>query len=225
MMAKGKLIYQILIQQHKLIFTAIPKNAITSLKYTIIDTFMSDKLTKFDINNVDNFHEKTRSFFNYINQETVFQLNNYLRVVIIRNPFDRLVSGWRNKIKNLKLRPNQKRRYGGFTKPLTFEEFIKTIYKQDEVKIDSHFAPQYRFISYKNQIFSDEILRFENLNNEWRKLQEKLKRDKNIRLKNLPLTNKSNESNKSYRTFYNDQTRKLVEEKFKKDLEFFDYEF
>lgn len=213
-MIKGKQIYHILFREPKIVFTVIPKNANTSVKVSLLQTFYNKQVT---IQNVTTFHSQTLKIFDYIDNQQVHSLEDYLKIVVTRNPFDRLVSGWKNKIKDLK-RPRF-----GFTNACSFDDFIKIIYDTSEEDLNRHFIPQYRFVTYNNQLINNYIIKMEELDFEWPKLQELIKKEYNINLVDLPFLNFTNSGN--YKNYFSDKTKELVEDKFKKDLELFNYRF
>jgi len=222
-MIKGKQIYHILLKNEKLIFTVIPKNANTSIKYILLNYINPDALTSVDLKNTDKFHSFTIKHFNFIDHQFCYNNPDHLRICVIRNPFDRLVSGWRDKIRNFDI--SRRRKRFGFSQACTFEQFINQIYRTKEENIDRHFTPQYRFITYNNEILSDRILRFEDLSNQWNKLVNEIKHVYKIELEDMTINLNNTQGNKSYREYYNKKLRKLVEEKFQKDLNEFNYEF
>jgi len=224
-MIKGKQIYHILLKKEKLIFTVIPKNANTSIKYVLLKYITPQSLDLLqNLKNTDQFHSRTLKYFNFVDHEFTYNNNDHLRISVVRNPFDRLVSGWRDKIRTLNLSRGRRQRFG-FTQACTFEQFINQIYRTKEEDINRHFIPQYRFIIYDNQIFSDRILKFEDLSNQWNKLVNEIEHVYNIKLDNMTVDLNSTKQKKPYREYYNRKTRKLIEQKFEKDLNEFNYEF
>jgi chondroitin 4-sulfotransferase 11 len=222
-MIKGKPIYHSLIEKYKILFTLIPKNANTSIKWSLIDTFFNSQsnLVFKKLDNIDRFHAGTLGILNYIDNEQVSKLSNdYFKICVVRNPFDRLVAGWENKIKNLD-RPRF-----GFKQACNFEQFIINICNTNDYDINRHFVPQHYFISYNNKLIDNyRILYFENLKEDWTKLQFEFSQKINVDLSNLPLLNKTKTKKINYEDYYTYKTKQLVEQKFKKDLEIFKYEF
>lgn len=135
---------------------------------------------------------------------------------IVRNPFDRAVSDYfylsgRWKIKD------------------SFENYIledgkfKKIFNK-EIGMNwrgDHTTPQIRFITYKDVLFVNEVLKFEELSCSLPKLlNEKFKID----LSRLPHEKKSIER-KHYSEYINKKNRYLLEKKYAKDFMAFDYKF
>jgi hypothetical protein len=216
---KGKQIYHIKLENYKLLFTAIPKNANSSLKYVILKTFLNKDLKNIDINNPDIFHSRTLKDFEFITNQEAYELKDYLKIVIARNPYDRLLAGWFNKIKNL-----NKKRFG-FDKACNFNQFIKIIWNTPEYDLNRHFIPQYRFVTtFDDNLIHNNIIKLEEIKTEWPKLQKLIYKRNNINLIDFPILNATKRDN-DYQNYYNDNTIKLVEDKFKQDLELFNYSF
>jgi len=224
-MVKGKPINHILLENEKLIFTVIPKNANTTLKYILLNHINPNILSLVDSKDTDKFHSFTLKHFNFVDHEFCYNNSDHLRISIVRNPFDRLISGWRDKIRTLDLTNFNRRRRYGFSQACTFKQFIDQIYRTDERNIDRHFIPQYRFITYNDQLFSDRILKFEDLSNQWNELTNEIKEKYDIKLDDMNINLNYTKKQRHYRDYYDDKLRKLVEEKFEKDLNEFNYEF
>jgi len=228
MQIPGKQIYHAYFEEQNLVFTLIPKNANTSIKYALIKTFID---TDYDITksvNADSLHASTLSLFTFIDNAKLHNMNNNpvkrcLRISVVRNPFDRLVSGWNDKVRKLN------RRRFGFNQACSFHMFIKQICSMSDEKINRHFIPQYNFIiNTDGELITDKILKFEKLFEDWEELQKLILMRNDISLHDLPkkkLNSTSNLNNKFYQQYYTRETQRLVENKFEKDLNLFNYEF
>jgi hypothetical protein len=183
------------------IFIHIPKTAGTSiLKY---------------FKNTENgqIHEKI-SHNSYAN--SVGKLKSF---AMVRNPYDRLLSiflHWRDNLKRIK-------------ETTEFEEFVlnlnkpklwckpQFVYKWYSRYIDT----QVSWISNrKNVPIVDYIIKFENINEDFNNF---LVSEEFEDIKELPHTNKTSHTN--YKDYYNDDMIKIVENKYKWDLEYFNYSF
>jgi hypothetical protein len=136
--------------------------------------------------------------------------DNYIKVINIRNPFDMLVS-------NYFFKPFYNVYSGGAT--LTFKEFIMNTNILVELT-DKHN----RFMFIDGNFIIDEVIRYENLENDINSLISKLKMPKSKR--SLGHYKKSNKrDDKHYSLMYDSETREFVEESMKDYLERFDYKF
>lgn len=141
----------------------------------------------------------------------------HYKFAVVRNPWDRLVSGWRNKI-----HPERKR----FTKlPQTqsdsfrdFGAFVRFIVTLNGDTCDVHFRRQTALISPGDM---DHIARFEHYEDEVRGLFATLGLNQP---KTIPHENSSHRK-KPYQSSYTDDTRSLVGEFYQGDIEAFNYAF
>lgn len=147
--------------------------------------------------------------------------NEYHKLVIIRNPWDRLVSTYKWRVYN--------RLHREFTFP-DFVTFVYSLYKKYTLEDLSnypeftkfycaHFYPQYLYLSTDpDDMKNTSIVRFENINTDIIPVKTKL----NITT-NLPHTNIMSKS--KYRDHYSIGTKFMVEEMYDKDIKLFGYTF
>ena len=95
---------------------------------------------------------------------------------------------------------------------LKFEEYIDWRVNHD-LKLQSE-----RFVDEDGNILVDFIGRFEDLENDFKKVCELLSIE-------MRLPHKNPSKHASYREYYDDRTYQLVKEAFAKDITLFDYEF
>lgn len=133
--------------------------------------------------------------------------------LVVRNPYDRILSEfkWYSNFKQYENNP--------FTIN-TFNEFIQNKIKEANDtntnigKYGGHFSPQYKYLTSEDKIH---ILKFENLKEEFNDLMKQY----NI---NLKLDEKHNVSNHKFTiNDFNESTKKLIQEVYKKDFELFNY--
>jgi len=141
-------------------------------------------------------------------------LNSYTKFCVVRNPFDRMVS-WYSMFKH---------KTGVFNDVMsavnnntnTFRDFILLPNKD---LFHRFYVNQIDYISINNKIFVDEILMFENLNEDFNIFKQKI----NFKA-TLPHKNKSIRE-KDYRKYYDDELIEIVYKRFKKDFDYFNYTF
>lgn len=137
---------------------------------------------------------------------------------IVRNPWARLVSTWKDKVVNQwsDQFPEKARKWRIPTfkqyKDKGFDFFIKNIIPSS----NEHVELQVNLIDLNNVDF---IGRFESLQQDFDIICDKI----GLSRYNLPHENKTN--HKHYTEYYNDETRKIVAEKYAKDIEYFGYRF
>jgi len=143
----------------------------------------------------------------------------YFKFTFVRNPYDRVVSCWKNKVCDRE-GDNTVRLKHGIDKNTPFKEFVKVIHGIPDIRADRHILPQHKFlVDKKGKLIPDFIGKFENLEKDYKYVMKKLG------VKNPPRLPRENKSKrkKSYRSYYDEETRRLVYERYKKDFELFGY--
>lgn len=193
-----------LIERYNGIYFSIPKNAQTSFSK------LFNKISK----------------VRKVKKDSVICKNNF-KFTIIRNPYDRLVSLYLNKIKNPNAKDFRKGIFCGFLKynkfyeNMPFNEFVRVIHSIPDKISDPHLKSQYLHISdNKGNILVDYIGYFESLEKNYLEICKRLNI---INPPKLPHEEKS--KREDYKNYYNEKTKKLVEERYCKDFELFGYKF
>jgi hypothetical protein len=138
---------------------------------------------------------------------------NYFSWSFVRNPWDRLVSTYTNKIID--------KHQGGLdswrNSTGSFEEFILRIKKLDVTgnNCDRHIRSLLTFLPPDINF----IGKMENLQQDFNIVCDKIGRPQ----QELPHVNKS--EHKHYTEYYDDETREIVARKYAKDIEYFGYKF
>lgn len=203
----------IICDKKKFIFIHIPKNSGTEmtkeLQKIYKDTQLLNSCERDGINiGIDRMHLYYDVIDKFISKNI---LDNYFKFCIIRNPYNKLYSAW-NFIKE---------RHGyidvnDFIKYKLNEEFI---YGKELIQGDArvHYRPQFTFVyNNENNKFANFIIRYENLNEDISKMNEKYGL-------NIPLYDNGN-SQKSYINLLNKESIKKINSLYKKDFELFNYE-
>ena len=127
----------------------------------------------------------------------------YSSFTVVRNPWDRIVSNY------VFLEPRFRKFLG------TFEEFIHKLkdpcFSLGEPRF---FRPQTEWITLP----IDHILKYENLSQDFKIIQDYVGK-----YEPLPILNTT--EHKRYQDYFNDTTKKIIEEVYKSDIEKFDYTF
>ncbi len=130
---------------------------------------------------------------------------SYFKFAFVRNPWDRLVSEY----EFIRRRPN----HGRHSKVMKmgFEKYI--VYQSK--RFDAH---QINMLADKNgNLLMDFIGKFENLHDDWNRITDKLG------IENKELTHRKKAGIKDYNSYYTDESRALVSELWKRDIESFGY--
>ena len=152
-----------------------------------------------------------------------FIKKGYFCFTYVRNPWDRIVSLY-HYFFNMKQGHQwygQNHKLANIVGELDFKEFCERLDEFQKCGWSGiHFVPACNFLrNMKNEINLDFIGRFEHIKEDFIKLCDKL----GLKQQSLPHSNRSQHRN--YTEYYNDETKQIVETKYKKDIEQFDYAF
>lgn len=135
------------------------------------------------------------------------KFKQYFSFAVVRNPWDWQVSLYKYM---LKTKSHHQHKLAKSFK--TFETYIDWRCSEDV-----NFQKDFIFTKDEEQLV-DKVISFENINSEFDEVCQQIGIDAE-----LPKLNISN--TKPYKTFYNDRTRKLVEDTFEPDISLFNYSF
>jgi len=149
----------------------------------------------------------------------------------VRNPWDRLVSCYRDKIRGevdgytyFTIRPgvaNCLARFDAFVPGMSFADFVAAVASISDEDADGHFRSQHTFVTdEEGKIGVDFIGSFERLAEDFRFVQERI----GLSPSSLPWLQKARNA-ASYTDFYNKKTRQIAGARFRQDIEMFGYEF
>jgi chondroitin 4-sulfotransferase 11 len=186
----------------KCIFVHIPKTAGTSITSTLF-------------RNTRPGHQPI-SWYESIDPEAT---KRFFKFAFVRNPWDRLVSSYFY----MASRTSRKREtleWVDFIQSFeSFDHFVKAWVNEDNVKLNITFYPQHKFLINKfGMNHMDFVGRFENIDRDFKEICRNL----GVQI-SLPHDNKS--PRKHYAAYYNDETRDIVAQAYKKDIELFGYQF
>ncbi len=133
-------------------------------------------------------------------------LDNYFKFAFVRNPYDRFMSGVLNHVINKELPRN-----------IIKQKIYKFVTEQSDFNKQVVLREQNKFISVEGKLVVDFIGRFENLQNDFDVVCDKL----GIKHTELPHVNKGKFAN--YDLYYTPEVKNIVSEYFIKDFELFGY--
>lgn len=147
--------------------------------------------------------------------------NAAYKFAVVRNPWDKMVSHYKH---NIKTKPSTMR-IGGVTsrEMISFNDWLACtlgpVKNRKYYNRPQHFLPQVEWLKDNHgEIKFDKIIRFESLASDYLQVADVL--GLKVELPHLNSTERT-----SYRKFYTPETRKLVENWFKDDIELFGYQF
>ena len=142
---------------------------------------------------------------------------DYYSFAIVRNPFDRLVSCYADKVQSHDDYFVKGRSHLVFlNEDKGFDHFVRQIRWIPDRLMDQHFAPQYlHLFNRKKECRVKEIFKYENLNEVFPSLQRSIGFG--------PLTLQNNSIRNDWKDYYTLQTAEIVYRRFKKDFVAFGY--
>ena len=213
----------------KFIFIHIPKNAGQSITSTLLKYCISGNAGRsiqfIGARNYIRINTKLKKYFNRTLYDHNFkdheranavkdilgdEYSNYFKFAIVRNPWDWLFSKYKYTLKNTR-HFRHKFVKSNFS---TFDQFVEwECLKNNNKKCQAEFV-----LDNDGNKIVDFIGRFENLEDDFREICNKIEVDEKI-----PHFNKS--MSRNYREYYSGKSRDLVGEYYASDINLFDYEF
>jgi choline-sulfatase len=189
----------------KLVYISNAKVACTSIKTAMMHPY--------------NIQKDVHSSWGHICRGVLAEdYQDFFSFSFVRNPFDRLVSGYRNKIFD---KP-AKKEFGSIPTNITFAEFVVEVVKRPDCLINGHFQSQVSKLYRHGELMADYLGRFENLAEDWLTIANRFEFDSQ-----LPHKMKSSGrrgAHKDYRAYYTEELVNLVYNRFRADVETFGYQ-
>lgn len=227
---------------YKTIFIHLPKNAGQSIEHVFLNLLNLTWETRAPLllrpNNTPEIgppvlaHLKAHEYVlhKYVTQE---QFDAYFKFAFVRNPWDRMISIYK---------------YLGFSKKYEFNNFLKGVFLKEQW-VDNYWfvGPQSEFIYDNNgELKVDFVGRFENLQKDFNQICTQI----GISIIKIPYVNKSDQKKveprttlvklikdrfkhkrksiptfKSYQEYNDEESKEIIAELYKTDIELFGYQF
>ena len=155
---------------------------------------------------------------------------DYFKFTFVRNPWDRLVSCYSQKLLDVKRhsigqRSNLSPAVSGIElyKGMPFDDFVQAVHAIPDEQANVHFSSQCETVCDEDgRIMADFVGHFETLEKDFSYVAEKIGAPE---LQLPHLLRSRNRQGRSYADFYDDRLAKLVYERYTKDIELFGYSF
>jgi chondroitin 4-sulfotransferase 11 len=210
--------------ERRLVYISIPKVACTSIKLAIEGV---DEQIATSEQGVMGVHRKLTSKCTHsLNRHAA----DYTIFAFVRNPYDRLVSCYEDKVKKPVQHNGQyyfataynrvflRRLLGSaFHADMSFDEFVRLVSRTPDAIADGHFKSQYSSLYRHDRRIPHIVGKFENLGEDWKPLADR------FGLAALSANNRSAERAQWMDYYTSRQTIELVRKRFKNDIESFDY--
>lgn len=139
------------------------------------------------------------------------QYDDYFKFTIVRNPWSRAVSWYANVIRDEIHLKNL-----GIDADITFPEFMRRFAGTGGLRTQVSWLKD-----FAGDIPMDFVARYENLAHDWEVISRKLA----LPDTSLPHVLKSQSHGRNYRDYYDEQTKELVAELYREEIELFGYDF
>jgi len=152
------------------------------------------------------------------------EFDSYFKFAFVRNPWDRLLSAY-TFLKQGGVDELDRRWWAdhGLARYRNFEEFVTGWVNRDNVETGLHFLPQYRYICapFTRTICVDFVGRYEHIERDYAYVRERL----GLPSAELPHLNRTPTPAGDFHEHYSAQTREIVQNVYREDIELFDYSF
>lgn len=188
----------------------------------------------------DIYRYKAKHEFAIIGMEDLKEWDRYFKFAFVRNPWDRLVS-WYTMINNARrvrwhetlldsrkkkhyrqVRENKLWRYV-FDNSSTFKEFVKNCIGRIEIERQVFYSFAFNQLDYisdsNGKLIVDFVGRYENYDRDLREVLRRLEFNQECILQ------ENRSVHNHYHTYYSPEMEEIVRDRFRKDIEYFGYEF
>lgn len=204
---------KIISDRHRFIAVTIPKAGSTSLIRALYRAPVVDLQTRI----LEGALEEIR------NSRPILQ--SYFTFGFVRNPWDRVVSCYYDKIRNVNFnhRVHIIEQHRGLSPEMTFSDFVSWLVSAEggDDKADRHWLSQHRFFTDQTgRVLCDFVGRMERFADDFNDVCARLE----LPEMKIPHSHRSKRT-ANYREYYTARDQNLVAQRYRRDIELFDYEF
>lgn len=222
--------------EHRFVFFALPKVANSSIKLTlgpfipVMEEMFRDRVddgfaTPFSRPEVRDMLRRRRIL---LCKHQLPRFRDYYSFAFVRNPWDRLVSCYVQKIAGRTFADGPAKRgttrtlarAGRFHDNMTFTDFARAVSEIPDEAANRHFRSQSAFLTGRDgKLLVDEIAKFEEIDDAFPRIMERL----GISGHTLPHLKKT--QRRDFREYYDDATVEIVAKRYAEDIDRFGYTF
>nr|VFJ63312.1 MAG: Sulfotransferase family protein [Candidatus Kentron sp. FM]VFJ67741.1 MAG: Sulfotransferase family protein [Candidatus Kentron sp. FM]VFK17111.1 MAG: Sulfotransferase family protein [Candidatus Kentron sp. FM] len=204
-------------------YLVVSKVACTSIKHAIAGSYGISSETVMDIHDERLWHRELGASRGIP--------KNYFRFAFVRDPFDRLVSCYRDKIifvgdgnDNTEVPYFENFSVNRIEAGIGFGEFVEIVAKIDDAHADRHFKSQYAVLYEKGNPLVDFIGKFETLAEDWDYIARRLDFNPILASLNDSKGKKGQNIKRDYREYYTPEIADMVYARYQNDVHAFGYE-
>ena len=213
----------ILFKEFPLLYGRVPKVANSSIKACLSRLLKEDPESGLRTTSDAFWRQGTHGETSMVdNQFARMCRGTHFSFSFVRNPFDRLVSAFNNKVLELDEIPGPMQTMG-ISHDMVFPAFVECIAATADAAMDVHLLPQSSILCLDGQVIPNFIGRLETMATDWQQLQKRLKQERIPSLGKLPEKNRrrSNDHSDVSQYFADPGLVKLVVDRYRDDLEIF----
>lgn len=209
-------------KQHRLLYGRVPKAANSSIKAALC-RLLSERPPKGTKTTSDKFWQtETNDETELITLRKARKYrHNHVSFSFVRNPFDRLIAAYNNKVIEIEEPPLPMQRMG-ISHGMSFGDFLDVLMATPFNRYDVHVLPQSQLLCLGRQIVPKFVGRVEQINDHWSALRAILARQGIDVMESLPQKNVRRTERNSLRAyFHNDQLIDKAVQLYGDDLQLF----
>lgn len=197
----------------KIIYVAIPKVANSAVKSVLLQSYVKDRYWA-------DPHGKHIGYDEASPEEIQREYPDYLTFTVVRNPFDRFVSFWADKIVGAGWYERLKN--DGFSIGSSFEDTALAAASTRDARTDAHIRSQHlRLQGPEGSLIPDLVLRFEHLAHDWEMLRSIVSHRTKKPLK--PLEPRRATPHRPWHEYYTKKAERAVTKRYRRDFEMLGY--
>lgn len=205
-----------------IVYGRVPKVANSSIK-AALSKLLKEKPGEGGRFQSDGYwHRLTKGETEMVSPKVAWKLRKEKYVfAFVRNPLDRVVSCYHNKILNLDAFTPQMKATG-YKPQMSFPDFVQKTSEIPDTDLDVHIMPQTEMLMNNGLLVPQFIGHFEQMEDEWARLRRRLARRCDVTVQKLPRKNVRREDHDDVARYFNsDKLVELAMTKFAKDVEIF----